>query len=372
LADTQSFESAGIGGPVNRVLIYRLGSLGDTVVVLPCLHLIARVFPNARRIMLTNSPVHAKAPATASVIGSSGLVHDYITYQTGSRSLAGFARIWWKIREFSPDILIYLAAPRGDKAIQRDLSFFRLCGIRTMIGAPVGELAEPLYDAQTGLWEHEAFRLARTLAPLGNVDLENSESWDLRLTPAEINTASRVLAGLNGKQFLVAAIGTKMQAKDWGTEKWQALMQRLGEVFPDHAMVFLGARDDFATCEKARSKWQGEALNLCGMLTPRESAAVIQRAELLMGPDSGPMHVAAALGVPCAAVFAARARPGHWFPFGKGHQVIYHKTDCFNCNLETCIEQRKKCIESVQVDEMLNAAVKAWEYGRRKREMQLA
>ena len=48
--------------PVRKVLIYRLGSLGDTVVALPCFHLIERTFPGAERVLLTNFPVHAKAP----------------------------------------------------------------------------------------------------------------------------------------------------------------------------------------------------------------------------------------------------------------------------------------------------------------------
>ena len=54
----------------NRILIYRIGSLGDTLVALPCLHLIARTFAGSERILLTNVPIHAKAPAAASVFGA--------------------------------------------------------------------------------------------------------------------------------------------------------------------------------------------------------------------------------------------------------------------------------------------------------------
>ena len=52
---------------VRKVLIYRLGSLGDTLVALPCFHLIERMFPGSERVLLTNFPVHAKAPAAAAV-----------------------------------------------------------------------------------------------------------------------------------------------------------------------------------------------------------------------------------------------------------------------------------------------------------------
>ena len=71
---------------VERVLIYRLGSLGDTIVALPCFHQIERAFPDAERRLRTNIPVHAKAPAAAAVLGDSGLVHGYLQYPVGMRS----------------------------------------------------------------------------------------------------------------------------------------------------------------------------------------------------------------------------------------------------------------------------------------------
>ncbi|MGA2046628.1 MAG: glycosyltransferase family 9 protein, partial [Terracidiphilus sp.] len=93
---------------IRRVLIHRLGSLGDTVVALPCLHLIARVFPNAERRLLTNFPVHAKAPASAAVLEGSGLVHGYMRYTAGTRNPAELLRLAGEIRRFRPDVVVYL------------------------------------------------------------------------------------------------------------------------------------------------------------------------------------------------------------------------------------------------------------------------
>ncbi len=77
---------------VERVVIFRLGSLGDTVVALPCFHLIERAFPDAERIVLTNHPVSSKAPAVESVLRSSGLIHGTVSYQIGSRNPREAAR----------------------------------------------------------------------------------------------------------------------------------------------------------------------------------------------------------------------------------------------------------------------------------------
>jgi len=86
---------------VKRVLIYRLGSLGDTVVALPCFHLIARAFPDAERRLLTNFPIHAKAPPSEAILGGSGLVHGYMRYTVGTRHIGELLSLVWNIRNYS-------------------------------------------------------------------------------------------------------------------------------------------------------------------------------------------------------------------------------------------------------------------------------
>ena len=351
---------------IKRILIYRLGSLGDTVVALPALHLIERVFPDARRLMLTNIPVHAKAPAASAIIGESGLVHGYLSYPVGTRSILELARLWWSIRSFRPDILIYLAKSRGESAVLRDKRFFEVCGVKKIVGLPLGDRAINL-EAGEGLWESEAARLARCLGDLGKIDLNDLSSWDLRLGAPEIAKVEGALKETNGQPIIVCAPGTKMQAKDWGSENWRALMAKLSERLSGRTLVLVGAKEDREVSGIAASAWHGKSLNLCGQMSPRETAAVLRGAELFLGPDSGPMHFAAGAGVPCVIAFAARTKPGIWFPQGYGHRVLYRRVDCSGCNLETCIEQKKKCLATITVDEMLAAALEALSHRREAR-----
>jgi lipopolysaccharide heptosyltransferase III len=344
---------------VRKVLIYRLGSLGDTVVALPCFHQIARVFPNATRMLLCNFPIHAKAPASAAVLEGSGLVHGYMRYTAGTRSFGELLGLMWQIRRFGPEVLVYVMPPRGEKAVRRDALFFRLCGIRRIVGLPTGDTAENTYDAATGLWEHEASRLLRCIRALGEVDVHDLNNWDLLLTEAENRAAERVLAPLENRAIIACGPGTKMQSKDWGAEKWRALLERLSDEFPGQGLVLIGAKEDHAVSEYAGTVWRGPKVNSCGVLTPRESAAVIRQAKLFLGPDSGPMHLAAAYGVPCAIPFASVDLRGRWYPIGRGHEPIYHEVSCANCRLQVCIEQAKVCINSITVDEMYQAAMRA-------------
>jgi len=352
---------------VKRVLIYRLGSLGDTVVALPALHVVERAFPQAQRLMLTNIPVHAKASAAAAVLGGSGLVHAYIQYPIPLRRGSDVARTWWKVRQFRPDLLVYLPPRRAGNAIERDLRFFRLCGIRRVVGLLDAESSRSRFLAG-GLWESEAARLLRGVQDIGAAELNDLRNWDLRLTGAEKQKAQGALAQLGEGPMIACGPGTKMQAKDWGEERWRALLGRLSrEKIPEHGLALVGAAEEAETAASAAAEWRGPMVNLCGKLTPRETAAALARAELFLGPDSGPMHLAAIQGVPCAIPFAAIDLKGRWFPVGTAHRPVYHAVECAGCCLEVCVEKQKVCTTSITVEEMFAAAVEAWKNGHRER-----
>jgi ADP-heptose:LPS heptosyltransferase len=344
---------------IRRVLIHRLGSLGDTVVALPCFHLIARVFPNAERRLLTNFPVHAKAPASAAVLEGSGLVHGYMRYTAGTRNPAELLRLAGEIRRFRPDVVVYLFHIRPWNNVRRDKLFFRLAGVRRVVGFASEQEMSFRFDAATGFFECEADRLARLIAELGDADTANLSNWDLLLSDAERYAARDALGTLADGPLIVCGPGTKMPAKDWGAENWQALLGRIAAKYPGHGLALVGAKEEFDGAENAAQLWTGPKVNLCGRLVPRQTAAVIERASIFLGPDSGPMHLAAAAGVPCAIAFSAAGSAGKWFPRGSKHQIVYHQTSCSGCNLEKCNVQGHPCLASISVVEMEAAVDRA-------------
>jgi heptosyltransferase III len=342
-----------------RVLIYRLGSLGDTLIALPALHLVARAFPDAERRMLTNFPVNVKAPPAAAILENTNLVHGYFRYAAGTRSPRELISLWWQLLRWRPEVLVYMGASRGVESAHRDARFFRLCGISRLIGVPLTE------DMQQNRWEEseqalepEGARLARNLADLGDADLGASDSWNLHLTSAEHAKASEVLRGIASHPLIAVSVGTKRQSKDWGRENWRVLVAAVAHSYPSCALALLGSAEEGEASEYAAEGWRqvpasSPVINLCGQLTPRESAAVLTHARIFVGHDSGPMHLAAAVQTPCVAIFSARNKPRAWFPYGKQHRVLYHQVDCWGCNLETCIVEKKKCLTTITVNEVL-------------------
>src|SRR5258708_35311524 len=256
-----------------RVLIYRLGSLGDTLIALPALHLIARAFPDAERRLLTNFPVNVKAPPAAAILENTNLIHGYFRYAARTRSPRELLSLWWQLLRWRPQVLIYMGPARGVESARRDARFFRLCGISRLIGVPVTE------DMQRNRWqeseqalEPEGERLARNLAELGNAHLEAPASWDLHLPDSEHAQAKAVLSPAAGHPILAVSVGTKVQSKDWGRDNWRALLDRLAALYSNHALALCGASEESEASEFAADGWwqnsRGPVVNLSALLPP--------------------------------------------------------------------------------------------------------
>ncbi len=341
-------------------LIYRLGSLGDTVIALPAFHAVRRAFPESRITLLTNKPVSAKAAAAEEVLGRGYFFDEVLDYPVGTRNPLVLAGLIWRLRRLRVRTAVNLAAFRSDRASARDRWFFQVGGVERFVGFDLqARDKRPVPDALTGEVEWEAARIARRVAELESVDLEATANWDLRLTPAEVATGEAQLEKLPGDRPVMAfSTGTKVQANHWGLENWEELSRRLAEHLPEWSAVFLGSaseREEAALCAAA---WSGRAVNLCGKTSPRESAAVLKRCRLFLGHDSGPMHLAACMGVPCVAVFSARNLPRQWFPRGGDrNRILQRRPECAGCRLEVCIEQGKRCLTDIGVGEVLKAAL---------------
>jgi heptosyltransferase-3 len=351
--------------PESGILVYRLGSLGDTVVALPAFHAVRRAFPDSRITLLTNRPVSAKAPAVEELLGRGYFFDGVLDYPVGTRNPWVLAGLIWRLRRARVRTVVNLAAFRSDAATARDRLFMGLAGARRFVGFDLqarDKRAVP--DSVNGETEWEAARIARRVAELEAVDLEDAVNWDLRLSPAEIAAGEARLESLAGERPVLAfSTGTKVQAKHWGVENWEELSRRLAGRLPDWSAVFLGSALEAEEGARCAAAWGGRAVNLCGKTTPRESATVLRRCCLFVGHDSGPMHLAACVGVPCVAVFSARNLPRQWYPQGGDrNRILQRRPDCAGCGLEVCIEQGKRCLTDIGVDEVERAVL---EMGRR-------
>jgi ADP-heptose:LPS heptosyltransferase len=341
----------------DSILVYRLGSLGDTIIALPAFHAIKKAFPNFRITLLTNKPVASMAAPAEAIFAGSGLVDEVLDYPIGTRNPFVFGCLLWRLRARRFGAVFNLTEYRSDAATRRDFFFFCIAGAKRFYGFNLeARDKKPAPDFSTGEVEWEASRLVRRVASFSQVDLDDDKFWDLRLTNEEQREAELLLAKVSNHDQLIAfSIGTKVQSKDWGIANWRDLSHRLAADLMGWSVVFLGSAEEAEQSEACSSSWGQMGLNLCGKSSPRVSAAILSKCKLFIGHDSGPMHLAACVGTPCVAIFSARNLPRHWFPRGNKNVIIYKRTECAGCGLEVCTIEQKKCLTSISVKHVQDA-----------------
>jgi ADP-heptose:LPS heptosyltransferase len=307
--------------------------------------------------MLTNYPVNRKASPASTILAATGIIDDYLEYPLMTRNPAALLRLRQEIAGRRFDIAFALAEARGRSKSIRDWLFLRSCGIRRVIGSSLRQRELAYLPVPGGeLYEPEALRLVRRVGAEGQIDLTEDRWWDLCLTSMERAAAAKRLQEHHvTKGFIALCLGTKIEVKDWTLPNWRRLVGELRMEYSHLALIGLGVAEERQKTDEVLRLWPGRSVNFCGALTPRVSAALLERATLFLGHDSGPMHLAAAVGTKCVVIFSARIPPGVWFPRGQGHQVLYHRTECFNCGLSVCRHHGKKCILGISVEEVLGA-----------------
>ncbi len=346
----RSFENrAGLAGG-RRIGVLRIGSIGDHVVTIPIYRAIRRQHPDDFLGLISNIPAsgNPKLVGPAAILPPD-LFDDICAYPalTGWRNVAEIICLFRRLRL---DRLYYLMPMRTSVQLWRDRLALGLL-VPQVVG--LNKVAvEPRRQVGDGpLYEHEADRLARAIGlPAGRAQRE-PENLSLGLTMEE-RASIRLATGRRSGGAVVVSVGTKCEVKHWGATKWRRLIEQLGTLSDLGRLYLIGSADEHAESEALRGIWPREAINLCGKLSTRQSAALMAECSLFVGHDSGPMHLAAAVGIPVVAIFSSRALPGVWYPLGDGARVHYTAIDCMGCGLERCLDRHKACIEAIAVEEV--------------------
>jgi ADP-heptose:LPS heptosyltransferase len=333
---------------INDVLIFRIGSLGDTLVALPAFYLIRAQFPHSRITLLTNTPVDGgiKAASSHQILIGSGLIDNYLEYPHLNASYTIFWQTIKQTRQLKSSHTFYLMPERNLYQRFRDGLFFLLAGKWKVTGLYPRKDAYTCLKIKDNYYESEASRLLRSVG--FDPKLLEPSLFSLNLQPVEHAKAHSVLATLT-QPFIAISLGAKVPAKNWGVDRWSELLEILSaKLAKDYSIVCFGSNDEYPACDNIIKLWPGKSCNLCGKLSPRLSAAVLKHATVFIGHDSGPMHLASSVGTPTISIFASRSKPGVWFPFANEKYVFYTHVPCSNCNLNVCIDKQMLCIRSIQ------------------------
>ncbi len=334
---------------VQRIVVRGPNWIGDAVMCEPAISAVRRLFPQAELTLLVKPPVaelFTGHPAVSRI-----LVYDDRGQHAG---LTGRWKLANELRRGRFDLAILF-----QNAFEAALLAF-LAGIPRRYGyATDGRrllLSDPIPRPGKNAVAHQVQYYLGMLRPLGCE--ESAASPRLVLFHEEESAMAKRLteSGVSGAELLIGLNpgSTYGGAKRWLPERFAETADRLAGQSGAKVLI-VGARGEEPLAQAIAGRIKAKTVVLSGRTSVRELMAAVNRCAVFITNDTGPMHIAAAFGVPVVAVFG----PTDWrttAPFGTGHALVRQPVDCSPCLLRECpIDHR--CMTRVTVDEVCQAAI---------------
>ncbi|MCI0420290.1 MAG: lipopolysaccharide heptosyltransferase I [Acidobacteria bacterium] len=337
-----------------RVLIIKLGSIGDVVHTLPALTDLKRSFPEAEVDWLVESKSRV-------LLDGNLCLHEVIKIDTRKwRRSWSFATLREILQTISK-----LRARRYDAALDfqglwKSAVLGRLSGARRLIGFDRGALKEPgcriFYDE----------RITPDRAARHVIDIYKELLRSLKVTPGPHrfdlpvpNEDEQYIAGqLSSRQikdFFVLNPGGGWETKNWAPENYALLHDKLWKATGVPTVLTWGPGEEPLVEEVLRACAGPAPVTFPASL--HQLIALLKRAKLFVGGDTGPLHLAAACGTPIVGIFGP-TNPSRNGPFSSEDIVVSHQVPCGPCYKRTCEIYKKECMRLVQVEEIYKAILR--------------
>lgn len=330
---------------VQRVLVVRLRSIGDTVLSTPSLFALRRFLPNAQIDVLLEDWV-------APVLEGSQLVDNVILIGKGSLSRLSTA---FELRRNKYDVVINLHGGTTSTFLTR------FTGARHRVGYgnyQYSSLYTDLLGSSSEYWDQEKTHSAeQQLALLGFVGVPVSDRprSSLAVDPAasqQVNDLLRV-HGIDSEKFALIHPSTAFTTKQWAPENYARVAEYLAAA--SIKRVAVASKAEVETLNTVVEASRVPIIPFDDLSLP-QIVAMAAKAEIFIGNDSGIAHIAAAVATPTVVIFGSSNRD-HWRPWTDApNEIVYEKFDCQPCPGYRCeVYGEPRCIQSVSTENVIAA-----------------
>jgi ADP-heptose:LPS heptosyltransferase len=156
--------------------------------------------------------------------------------------------------------------------------------------------------------------------------------------------------------LLAVHLGAGTAAKRWPPGHWRALVARF--LADGWRVVVVGGPEDLGAA--AALAPHADLRDCTGRLAVPETTALLERADLFIGADSGPAHLAACAGIPAVILFSGTNQARQWRPWSRRCLVLKHRVACRPCHQKTCPLADHPCMAGLHPDRVYRAARRWW------------
>ena len=340
--------------PPEYILIIKLSAIGDVIHTLPFLDVIRRQYPGAAIDWLIEEDAgqiiegHKELDR---VIVSRRKSWQRAFLRSGKRvetlgAVAGFVR---ELRAREYDLVI---------DIQGLLKSGLMTGLvkgKRKVGFSGGREGSSIFLTERPFpVNYDQHALDRYLQGARHLGCETN-AWEgaIPIGQSDKEPVNRLIRenGLQGKPLVAINPMAKWETKLWDSKKFAILATRLQKEL-GCKVLFTGSGQDRPILERITGAMDTQPFNLAGQTTLKELAYLFSKCDLAVTTDTGPMHLAAAMGCPVVALFGPTS-PLRTGPYGEGHVIVWEEMDCAPCFKKSC--DHLSCMGNITVEKVFNA-----------------
>ncbi|HLD73578.1 MAG TPA: glycosyltransferase family 9 protein [Bdellovibrionota bacterium] len=336
-----------VHNPSKILVITGCPGIGDMVIRLPVLEAIKQKYPKAYlAVMIRNRP------ELYEIIQHLPFIDEIITHDRPYKKTHLFKTLKcaFDIRRKKFDTVIVWGRARLREPF---LAYFSGAKIRIGYDTKKG-LGEKLYTyiAHSLPLQHESLNIFKTLTPL-NIPKPSEIKFNFPIENKATESIKKLLKEKNIDPDQDTIVTLHTCAHFWG-RRWQ--IEKWGELIDDinhkskAKIILTGSEEDQKYINDIISLSKTPCLSLAGQINISELAALFKLAKHHIGIDSGPTHLAAAVGTSCTVLYGP-SRPERWHPLNNNYVSLSQHLPCSPCN-EKCIYKTNICLEKIEVSEV--------------------
>lgn len=330
---------------IKKIMIYRVGNIGDLIVSIPSIELIKSKFPDAKLILLS-SPGYIGSVGANAVFKNLDIfdeVHEY--YLGKGEGLFNFIKSNNSFKDI--DLIVDLPSQfETVRSILKRMLFHKFINPNYAFGWEIST-TKVFRKIQNSIrkFPYEKDRLISIIKKnTKNIVSKPIDNFSLKLN-YESNPAS-VLSN----KYVVIAPGAKRSTNRWSIENFYDLIEYLDSRSIE--CVLVGGSDVIELSDSLEKRFKN-ITNFCGRIDLFQSMQVISSASLSICLDSGIQHISHVLQIPTVSIFSSRDFSGKWFPNNPTDYIFRSSVDCDVCLLEKCPFENK-CVNQIKPIDIIN------------------
>ncbi|MCF7894510.1 MAG: glycosyltransferase family 9 protein, partial [Candidatus Omnitrophica bacterium] len=337
---------------IKKIIILRVGNIGDIICAVPAMEAIRKNFPEAEITLLSSPGKYGAVGAKELLKNTIFLDKLKIYYHEDINTLKDKISLIRKLKKENYDLFIEFPKNLADFGTEmRNMIFAKIIGCQYALGFKVSTIKMfAKIQSKYISFDNEVERLLKIIQ---KESLKISDVlFPLPISAEDKKIVNNFLFKLDNEKLIALNPNAKRQTNRWPLKRFGEVGRWLVNHYNARVFIIGGNADRKRMAELKKMIGVG-AVDLAGKFSLLQTIELLKHCQFLVSNDSGAIHMASAVNTPVVGIYSARDLKNKWYPYGERNVIFRKSPKCQVCFKEEC--NNLACLNKVKTDEVCEA-----------------